>query len=150
MRTIYRSTVFDAPVATVWSIIRDFNDWPRWLPIIGSSEIEDGLPSNAVGCVRTLRLPPEGLARERLLALDDHTHTITYAVEETTSVAMRDYVATIRLHAVTDGDRTFAEWSGSFDAAPEDEPEIAQMVGTRVYESGLAGIRERLRALAAG
>jgi hypothetical protein len=145
MRTIYRSTVFDAPVDAVWAIIRDFNDWPSWLKIIAGSEIEGGGPSDAVGAVRALVVPPSDTARERLEGLDDHAHTITYSVLETSSPPINDYVATIRLTPVTDGDRTFAEWSGSFwSPDPEAEPAIADAIAAMVYEGGFAGVRERL------
>jgi hypothetical protein len=145
MHTIYRSTVFDAPVDAVWSIVRDFNDWPAWLTILGSSEIEDGLASNAVGCVRALKVAPEHSTRERLLGLDDHAHTVTYGIEETTSLPIDGYVATIRLTPVTDGDRTFAEWSGRFQAPPDQEPAIARSIAATVYEGGFTGIRQRLQ-----
>jgi hypothetical protein len=142
MRTIYRSTVFDAPVGEVWAIIRDFNGWPAWLGVIEASVIEDGLASDTVGCVRALTVPGS-VARERLLGLSDHEHTITYSVEEA-DLPINDYVATIRLRPVTDGGRTFAEWSGSFNGPVDQESAIAEGIGADVYESAFAGVRELL------
>jgi hypothetical protein len=142
MRNVYYSTVFEAPVETVWAVIRDFNGWPAWLAVLNSSTIEDNRPSDSVGCIRTLDVDG-GTARERLLGLSDHFHTITYSVEES-SIPMHDYVATIRLLPVTDGERTFAEWTGTFGAAPELEADIADSISSMVYESGFAGVRKLL------
>lgn len=146
MQTVHRSTVFAAPISAVWAVIRDFDGWPRWVPAIATSEIEGGGRGDVVGCVRLLTVPPDGTARERLVGLDDYAHTVTYAVEETSAPPMSDYVATIRLRTITDGGGTFAEWTGSFVAAPEDEAAIADAVAAVVYESGFAGIRALLGA----
>lgn len=142
MCNVSYSTVFEAPVEAVWGIIRDFNGWPAWLDVINASKIEDNRPSDSVGCIRVLDVQG-GTARERLLGLSDHSHTITYSVEES-SIPMTDYVATIRLLPVADGERTFAEWTGTFSAAPELEAQIADSVRTMVYEGGFAGVHKLL------
>jgi uncharacterized protein YndB with AHSA1/START domain len=142
MRNIYYSTVFEAPVEDVWQLLRDFNGWAAWLGPVNGSAIEDARPSDSVGCVRVLDVEG-GPARERLLGLSDHSHTLTYSVEDA-PIPMTDYVATVRLLPVTDGERTFAEWSGSFSAAPEQEAEIGDAIRSTVYEGGFAGLRKLL------
>ena len=49
----YRSAVISAPVQKVWAAIRDFNAQPAWHAAIVQSEIERGLASDAIGCVRS-------------------------------------------------------------------------------------------------
>ena len=53
--TVYISAVIDAPVEEVWRIMRDYNGMPSYHPGIKHSLIEDGRPSDQVGCVRRLR-----------------------------------------------------------------------------------------------
>ena len=54
MIRVTRSAVIDAPIETVWAVLRDFNSHWYWHPIIDSSEIEDGEPSDRIGCVRQI------------------------------------------------------------------------------------------------
>jgi len=60
-------------------------------------------------------------------------------------VPLRRYVATLQLKRVTDGERTFWHWQSTFDAPPGRERELADMVGTGVYEGGFEGLRAYLR-----
>ena len=70
MAKVYRSAVIDAPAEVVWAYVRDFNALPKWHPAIATSEIEGGLSSDRVGCVRRFtRRSDGGLLREQLLAL---------------------------------------------------------------------------------
>jgi hypothetical protein len=70
MAKAYASTIIDAPVEAVWAMARDFNGLPDWNPGVASSEIEDGLDSDVVGCVRSFHLRDGTHVRERLLSLD--------------------------------------------------------------------------------
>ncbi len=49
MPKAYASTVVNAPAATVWAAIRDFNGLPGWVAAIADSMIEDGKASDQVG-----------------------------------------------------------------------------------------------------
>ena len=57
MARVYVSSVIDAPAAKVWARVRDFNGLPGWHPAIAESRIENGEPSDKVGCVRNFRAP---------------------------------------------------------------------------------------------
>src|ERR1700687_5699767 len=111
--TVYISAVIDAPVEAVWKIMRDYNGMPSYHPGIKHSLIEDGRPSDQVGCVRKLTLG-EGFVREVLLCMDDLNYIFTYEIIEGT-LPVRGYVAGVRLHRVTQGNRTFAEGGGGFE-----------------------------------
>ncbi|CAB4924705.1 unannotated protein [freshwater metagenome] len=141
--TVAYSTILDAPVDRVWAIMRDFNDWPRWLSVLESSEIEGGLPGDAVGAIRVLRANGD-TPREQLLALDDQHHIIKYALLEAAWPPISDYVATIKLFPVTDGDRTYAEWTATYRVDPSAAAEVADALVGMVYRGGLAGVRALL------
>ena len=142
MTEVYRSAVIDAPVKRVWAVVRDFNALPVWTPFVADSRIEGGGPSDRIGCVRQFRLRDGGTIRERLLGLDDLRHSCTYAILES-GMAVEDYVATLRVMDVTDGDRCFAEWSAEFACARADEPGLVRLIGDEVFASGLDALRRR-------
>ena len=73
------STIIDAPLSTVWSIVSDFNGLPNWHPAAVKSQIDDGKSNNEIGCVRNLFMADDsGVVRETLLAQSDVDHEITY------------------------------------------------------------------------
>jgi hypothetical protein len=45
------------------------------------------------------------------------------------------------LRRVTDGDRTYAEWTASFDAAPEEADKIAAGMGANVFQGGFNALK---------
>jgi NADPH:quinone reductase-like Zn-dependent oxidoreductase/uncharacterized protein YndB with AHSA1/START domain len=137
---VRRSTIIDAPIDEVWAILRDFNGHERWHPAVAESRIEDGRASDETGCVRRFRLTDGGELREQLLTLSDRDRRFSYCILDA-PIPLIDYVANISLKPVTDGNRTFWEWSSSF-AAPEDRAaELAALVGDGIYEAGFAAIR---------
>ena len=140
MANVFVSSVLDAPVDRVWARIRDFNALPRWHPRIAESQIEDGLPSDKVGCVRNFRLQNGDRIRERLLGLSDHDLFCTYAILES-PMPLTNYVATIRLEPITDGERTFIEWTAEFDCAPEVEEELVDGIGQGVFQGGFDSLK---------
>src|SRR5262245_28279156 len=144
MIRVVRSTVIDAPIERVWAIVRDFNSHAAWHPIVAESAIENGEPSDQVGCVRSFRLQDGNHVREQLLTLSDRDHVSTYCILEA-SLPMRRYVATVELRPVTDGNRTFWHWQSTFDAPRGRERELADLVGAGVYERGFDGLRAHLR-----
>jgi hypothetical protein len=143
MVKVYTSSVLDAPADKVWSEIRDFNGLPRWHPAIKDSYIEHRLPSDKVGCIRNFTLKAGGRIRERLLALSDFDYSVTYAILES-PMGVANYVATLKLTPITDGDRTFAEWSAEFDCAPERAKELARSIGQDVFQGGFEALKIRL------
>ena len=145
LQRVTRSTVIDAPVERVWAVLRDFNSHLYWHPIIATSEIEDGLASDQVGCVRNFTLKDGNALREQLLTLDDHNYVSTYCILDST-IPLQRYVATVRLKPVTDGRRTFWHWQSTFATPPGRERELTESVGNGVYESGFVALRDYLRA----
>jgi NADPH:quinone reductase-like Zn-dependent oxidoreductase len=144
MIRVTRSAIIDAPIERVWSILRDFNSHTAWHPIVAESRIERGEPGDQVGCVRDFTLHDGNHVREQLLTLSDRDHVSTYCILDAT-IPMRNYVATVELKRVTDGERTFWHWESTFDPPRGREREFADLVGRDVYEGGFAGLRAYLR-----
>ena len=83
MTTAYYSTVLDHPLETVWSLLRDFNNYPVWVDGAGESRIEDGKSGDAVGAVRDVTYQGNRI-RQRLLALSDVGHCATRSIPTVT------------------------------------------------------------------
>jgi hypothetical protein len=141
MSKVYRSTVIDAPADRVWRDLRDFNGIANWHPTIVSSRIEKSHPADKVGCVRNLQLKDGARIREKLLALSDFDYTWTYAILES-PMAVSDYVATLRLLPVTEGNRCFLEWWAEFDCPAEKEAELAETIGEGLFQTGLDALKK--------
>lgn len=144
MIQVYASTVIDAPAPRVWSVIRDFNALPQWHPLIAESRIEGNQASDKVGCIRSFRTRDGGAIREQLLTLSDYDFECAYSILES-PMGVENYVAKLKLTPVTDGDRTFAEWSAEFDCPPGRERELADLVGNQVFQGGLAALKTQVR-----
>ena len=140
MARVFTSSVISASVDRVWERIRDFNALPKWHPRIRDSRIEDALPADKVGCIRNFNLQNGDNIREQLLGLSDYDRFCTYSILES-AMPLTDYVATIRLTPVTDGDRCFAEWSAEFSCAPEDESTLVDMIGGSVFQGGFDSLK---------
>ena len=144
--TVYISDVIDAPIEKVWGIMRDFNGMPSYHPGIKKSIIEGGQPSDQLGCVRHLTLA-DGFVRETLLCLDDRNYVFTYEIIGGT-LSVRGYVAGVRLHRITEGNRTFAEWWADFEVVggANREAMIAQ-IGNNVFRLGFKSVAAKLAAM---
>lgn len=139
---LYASASFAVAIERVWAVMRDFNGLPQWHPMIRDSRIEEGQVSDRVGCIRNFHTHDGGLIREQLLELSDHRHSMVYSILES-DMGVSDYVAKIRLRAVTDGNGCFAEWSAEFNCAPEREQELRQTIGHDVFCLGLRALGSR-------
>ena len=143
MVRVHRTTVLDAPVDTVWRILRDFNGHDRWHPIVERSDLEGGRHTDEVGAIRNFTIRSGERVREILLALSDRDRHLRYAIVDS-ELPLRDYVAEFFLRRVTDGNRTFWSWSSRFRTPPGEEEALARLVGEEVYEAGFAGMRAAL------
>jgi len=78
--------------------------------------------------------------REKLLGLSDYDMFCTYSILES-PMGVENYVATLRLTPVTDGDQTFLEWTAEFDCAPEREAELVNNIGGGVFQGGFDALK---------
>ena len=144
MAKVYSSSVIPAPVSAVWAIVRDFNGLPNWTRFVRESRIEQNMPADRIGCIRNFTLTDGGRIRERLLGLSDYDMSCTYSILES-PMGVENYVATLRLIPVTDGDQTFAEWTAEFDAAPDREDRLAEDIERNVFAAGLSSLKTRFQ-----
>jgi hypothetical protein len=142
MPRVYVSSVIDASADRVWSIVRDFNGLPRWMPVVADSRIEGGQPADKVGCIRNFNMKAGGNIREQLLSLSDYEYTCSYAILES-PMGVSNYTATLKLMPITDGDRTFAEWTAEFDCDPAREQELVDQIGMGVFQAGFDQLKRQ-------
>ncbi len=143
MIKVYTSSVIDAPADAVWARVRDFNGLPEWTPFVAESRIEERQPADRIGCVRNFRLREGGVIRERLLTLSDYDYQCSYSILES-PLGVENYVATLKLTPITDGNRTFAEWWAEFDCAPEREQALTEQIGLGVFQAAFDSLKKAL------
>jgi hypothetical protein len=128
MTTAYYSAVLDQPLETVWSLIRDFNNYPTYIDGVSESVIEDDRRGDEVGAVRRFCYLGNWV-RQRLVGHSDQARSLTYAgieplpypsADEPEAVSPVRYEGTMHLMGIIEGNRTFIEWSVALDAAPQD------------------------------
>jgi hypothetical protein len=144
MPKIFISTVIAAPAAEVWRVVRDFNGLPSWTPFVAESRIEQGAKADQIGCIRNFTLKDGGRIREKLLALSDYDLSCTYSILES-PMGVSDYIATLALTPVTDGNATFASWQAEFDCPPEREAALIQQIGQGVFQTAFNALKQRFR-----
>lgn len=143
--TVHITAVVHAPLDKLWPLFRDFNGLGGWHPGVAESRLEEGGRHDAVGSVRHLTLKPSGFVRERLLMLDDPNTELRYSIIET-DLPMRDYVAGVSLHPITEGGGTLVQWWADFRVEGAALSDVAAAVGQNVFAAGLAALDEKLRA----
>jgi len=128
MTTAYYSAVIDHPVKTVWSLIRDFNNYPAYIDGVTESVIEDGKGGDEVGAVRRFCYLGNWV-RQSLAEHSDERRILTYQSLEPLPfpsglrpepVAPTGYRGTMHLLGVIEGNRTFIEWSVRLNPEPKD------------------------------
>lgn len=137
MIRVFRSTVIPASVERVWSIVRDFNALPIWLPAAARSEIEGGMDPATIGCIRRVVADDNTIVRQRLTELSDAEHRCSYALLSA-SYPMRNYTATFQLHPVTDVGHCYMTWFGDFNVDPDKEADTVRFVGEKVFGGAFA------------
>ena len=140
MASVTISSVIDAPIEKVWARIRDFNGLPSWHPRMVESEIEDGKKATDIGAVRRFKVASGATIREKLTAFSDDDHLTTYSISEHPA-PISNHTATLKLERVTDGDRTFAVWTSTFDAPADKGDEIARGMGDNVFQGGFNALK---------
>jgi len=144
MTQVYISSVINAPAPEIWRVVRNFNGLADWTPFVADSRIEQNLPADQVGCIRNFTLKTGSRIRERLLALSDYDLSCTYSILES-DMGVENYIATLSLTPVTDGNLTFAEWTADFDCAEEREQALIRQIGQEVFQAAFNNLKQRFR-----
>ncbi|WP_245285409.1 SRPBCC family protein [Bradyrhizobium japonicum] len=128
MTRAYYSAVLDHPLDEVWSLIRDFHNYPAYIDGVSESVIEDDKRGDEVGAIRRFCYLGNWI-RQRLVDHSDRQHTLAYAGLEalpypqddgSRSPAPTHYQGTMHLRPVIEGNRTLIEWSVALDSEPAD------------------------------
>ena len=146
MTKIFVSAVIDAPVDQVWAVMRDFNGLPDWHPRFSRSHIEDGLPSDTIGCIRNFDIADGGgTIREKLLMLSDKEYSFEYCILDS-PLPVENYIAKLTLIPVTVGNKTLGVWTAEFDMADDTEAEVIDAVANGTFGLAFKVVNERLGA----
>jgi hypothetical protein len=143
MTMVEYSAVLEGDAEQVWSVLKKFGEIDKWHPSIVSSEIEGGMPDGRTGCIRRLVLADGAGVRERLLSVDDRGLTLSYRFEEA-PLPLDNYVATVRLVALTDCSQTLVTWSASFDLQQPNTAEQYQALIRSLIVEGHKGLQALL------
>ena len=146
MVKVYMSSVIDARADSVWARIRDFNGLPQWHPVIADSRIENGQPADRVGCIRNFHLSDGGMIREQLLTLSDYDYSCTYSILES-PMGVSNYVATLKLTPVTDGNAPSPNGARSSIATRAREARAGRAIGNGVFQGGFDALKRHFGAL---
>ena len=98
-----------APADAIWHLISDFDTACQYLSGGGACTVEGA----GVGALRTLTSADGSTIVERLEALDNDAHRLSYAL--LTDTPFRNCLTTIVVHDLGPG-QTELEWSASFEA----------------------------------
>jgi Polyketide cyclase / dehydrase and lipid transport len=142
MAEVFVSSVINAPAGTVWQVVRNFNSLPDWTPFVAECRIEHNLMADQVGCIRNFRMKDGGKIRERLLALSDYDMSCTYSILES-PMGVENYVATLALFPITDGNVTLATWKAKFDAPEDRKAALVSDIGQNVFQAGFTALKSR-------
>jgi hypothetical protein len=95
-----------------------------------------------VGAVRNFSLHDGSRIRERLVALSDYEFSQSYVMLES-PMGVENYLATLSLTPITDGNKSFAEWQARFDCAPEREEALIRQIGAGVFQAAFDALKRR-------
>ena len=133
---VLREIEVAASPAQVWGVIGGFDDLPRWLPPVRTSE-----PDTAHGRrYRKLTTVDDGFVLEELLGHDDAAMRYSYTIIDGV-LPVENYRST--LSAEVSGDGTLVVWQGRFDPKGATEAEAAVVI-EGIYEAGLTRIKSLL------
>ncbi len=140
---VFRSMILEAPIASVWRMVRAFDGVQLWNPAVTSARIETG-SATAPGSIRHLDIVDGTAFRETLLELSDLEHFYTYDILES-PLPVHGYISTHRFVPVTASNQTLGIWESHFDCEPSDAAEMERIVGDDIYIGGMVGLNACLK-----
>ena len=142
---VIESVMLDASAEQAWDLVNDFDALDSWHPAVTKTEIVEGEVPHR-GALRVLTIGDgEGMVRETLTHYSDADMALSYVINSTDIIPVRDYSSTVNVVAVSD-ELSLVIWSGEFLAnPPEGEPDSASrdaIVG--IYRAGLDNLQNLL------
>ena len=91
--------------------------------------------------MRNFKVASGATIREKLLDFSDADFRVSYSIIETPQ-PISNHTATLQLRRVTDGERTYAEWSADFDAPADQADAVASGMGANVFQGGFNALKD--------
>lgn len=130
---------FDAPAHALWRLVSDFPHIDRWADLKVISTTGTG-----VGATRTVEMASGVRITERLVHADEAGLTMTYEAVEPNPFPMHEYRSTITI-APLSSLRCRLHWRGTYVPPDGSDPARADRLLQKVYEGGIALLREHLK-----
>lgn len=130
-----------------WNAVKDFGGLHNWHPAVTKTEIVEGeLPLR--GAVRILTIGDgdgAGTVKESLTAYSDEEMKLSYVINSTDVIPVKDYASTINVIAINDS-LSLIIWSGNFlSNPPPDKPDsFSQETMISIYRAGLENVKQML------
>jgi carbon monoxide dehydrogenase subunit G len=141
---VVETITINAPAATVWARIKNFDALKDWHPAVATSPADKG---NVEGSVRQVGLKGGGALVETLERYDDTAMRYSYRAKDGGALPVTNYTSTVSVSG--SGATSTVEWRGAFyraypnnDPPPEKNDEAAVKAVTGVYQSGLANLKK--------
>ena len=149
---VTESVDINAPVAKVWSLVKDWNGLHKWHPAFSNTEIKSGA-NNKVGAVRMLTLANGGATfNEELDGFSDKKKKYSYRIISDSPLPVADYSSSIQVKSgKTKGTSTLI-WKGKFKRKVADNPPPGQDdAGAKkaisgAYQAGLQNVKKMAEA----
>ena len=137
---------FASPPAAVWSLVRDFNALPEWIPRIRGSRLD----GEGVGCTRRLDISAMGgrWVVERLESMDDEARELVYTIVDG-NLPLKNYTSTMTVEEADGGNGCALRWHAIFEAKDASDQEAERFV-LGAYGAGIETLKTRFGAAAAG
>lgn len=144
---VVESVLLNAPAAQAWNLIKDFGAINRWHPAVTKTEIVTGQPPLR-GAIRKVTVGDnQGTIEETLTDYSDADMRMSYVINATNIVPVKDYASTLSVVPVSDK-MSLVIWSGSFLPNPPkgktDADAHKAVVG--IYRAGLDNLPKLLKA----
>jgi len=123
------------PPGEIWQLIGGFGSLPDWVPDVSQSELGDG------GRIRRLHDPQGHTFVERLERYDSAAHSYSYSIVKS-PVPVSDYMSTIAVTPIEEGERSRVEWSSVYTPVGISEKQ-ADEIFQGLYATGLKALVSR-------
>jgi hypothetical protein len=145
---VNESVEINAPPATVWNLVKDWNGLHKWHPAFSNAEIKSGA-NNKVGAVRTLTMAGDGSKfDEELDGFSDKNRKYSYRIISDSPLPVVDYSSTILVKSGKAKGTSVLVWKGKFKRKVADNPPAGQddasvkkaIIGA--YQAGLQNVKK--------
>jgi uncharacterized protein YndB with AHSA1/START domain len=130
-----------APPDKVWQLIKDFDGWQNWHPVVASTEITSG-KGNTHGTVRVLTTKDGAKITEKLIHYQPKALSYTYQITDS-PLPVTDYVSTIQVKPAKGG--SVVGWTSHFKAKEGTDDAEAIKTIRGIYRAGLDNLKAKFK-----